>query len=195
MQTTARPQNARSFASARIGRGSHSRRRQHKDIKSEVKEGRFREDLYYRLGVIEIEVPPLRDRKEDIVSLARHLVAKTATRLGMAQLRLDSTALDCLNSHDWPGNVRELENVLERAAVLCRDGVIRPEDLPPGIAQATGSQTRPQAGGDQSLREVGRQHIQPCSNRGGNRTRAKILGIAPPRSGGGSGRGSARPLH
>jgi DNA-binding NtrC family response regulator/predicted hydrocarbon binding protein len=151
-----------------------------KDIKSEVKEGRFREDLYYRLGVIEIEAPPLRDRKEDIVSLARHLVAKTATRLGMAQLRLDSTALDCLNSHDWPGNVRELENVLERAAVLCRDGVIRPEDLPPGIAQATASPLRPQAGGDQSLRAVERQHIQAVlESVGGNRTRAaRILGIS-----------------
>jgi len=151
-----------------------------KDIKRAVKDGRFREDLYYRLGVIEIEVPPLRDRPEDIVSLARHLVVKTATRLGLERLRLDSTALDCLTSYTWPGNVRELENVLERAAVLCKDEVIRPEDLPAGVAQTIASPLPSSAGGDQSLREVERRHIQAVlQSVGGNRTQAaKILGIS-----------------
>ncbi len=151
-----------------------------KDIKRAVKDGRFREDLYYRLGVIEIEVPALRNRREDIVSLARHLVAKTAARLGMDQLRLDSTALDCLNSYNWPGNVRELENVLERAAVLCRDGVIRPEDLPLSIAQTLSAPLHLQSASDQSLREVQRRHIQAVlESVGGSRTRAaKILGIS-----------------
>jgi transcriptional regulator with PAS, ATPase and Fis domain len=156
-----------------------------KDIKREVEEGRFREDLYYRLGVIEIEVPPLRDRPEDIVSLARHLVAKTARRLGLDTLRLDSTALDYLTSYRWPGNVRELENVLERAAVLCKGGVIRPEDLPVSVtgASVTGTGTTPPRfapGGGQSLQEVERRHIQAVlESVGGNRTRAaKILGIS-----------------
>ncbi len=151
-----------------------------KDIKRAVKDGRFREDLYYRLGVIEIEVPALRNRREDIVSLARHLVAKTAARLGMDQLRLDSTALDCLNSYNWPGNVRELENVLERAAVLCRDGVIRPEDLPLGIAQTLSAPLHLQTASDQSLQEVQRRHIQAVlESVGGCRSRAaKILGIS-----------------
>jgi DNA-binding NtrC family response regulator/predicted hydrocarbon binding protein len=151
-----------------------------KDIKRAVKDGRFREDLYYRLGVIEIEVPPLRDRREDIVSLARHLVAKTAARLGIDQLRLDSTALDCLNSHAWPGNVRELENVIERAAVLCKDGVIRPEDLPTEIAQTVAAPLYSPAGNAQSLREVERRHIHAVlESVGGSRTQAaKILGIS-----------------
>ncbi len=151
-----------------------------KDIKRAVKDGRFREDLYYRLGVIEIEVPPLRDRPEDIVSLARHLVAKTATRLGLERLRLDSTALDCLTSYTWPGNVRELENVLERAAVLCKDDVIRPEDLPAGVVQTIAGPLSSPAGGDQSLREVERRHIQAVlQSVGGNRTQAaRILGIS-----------------
>ncbi len=151
-----------------------------KDIKRAVEEGRFREDLYYRLGVIEIEVPPLRNRPEDIVSLARHLVVKTAARLGMDQLRLDSTALDCLTSYAWPGNVRELENVLERAAVLCKDGVIRPEDLPADIVQTIAAGPHSLVGVDQSLQEVERRHIHAVleSVSGSRAQAAKILGIS-----------------
>ena len=151
-----------------------------KDIKRAVKDDRFREDLYYRLGVIEIEVPPLRDRQEDIVSLARHLVTKTATRLGMDRLRLDSTALDCLTSYTWPGNVRELENVLERAAVLCKDDVIRPEDLPAGVVRTIAMPQQSPAGVGQSLREMEQQHITAVlASVGGSRTQAaKILGIS-----------------
>ena len=151
-----------------------------KDIKGAVREGHFREDLYYRLGVIEIDVPPLRDRREDIVSLARHLVAKTAARLGMDTLRLDSTTLDCLISYTWPGNVRELENVLERAAVLCRDGVIRPEDLPAVVVQATVPAQDGPVVSSQSLRDVEQRHIQAVleSVRGNRTQAAKVLGIS-----------------
>ena len=153
-----------------------------KDLKKAVQHGRFREDLYYRLGVIEIEVPPLRERREDIVSLARHLVSKTATRLGMGPLRLDSTTLDCLSSYSWPGNVRELENALERAAVLSKDGVIRPEDLPAGIVRSAAAPPPDQATTDQSLEEVEQRHIQAVlASVAGNRSRAaKILGISQP---------------
>jgi two-component system, NtrC family, response regulator HydG len=149
-----------------------------KDLKLAVQNGEFREDLYYRLGVIEIEVPPLRKRREDIVSLARHLVEKTAARLGIARLRLDATTLDCLSSYAWPGNVRELENAIERAAVFCRDGVIRPENLPAGItrpAPASGP-----LGSGQSLQEVEERHIQAVlESVGGNRRKAaQLLGIS-----------------
>jgi DNA-binding NtrC family response regulator/predicted hydrocarbon binding protein len=152
-----------------------------KDIKLAVANGRFREDLYYRLGVIELEVPPLRQRREDIVSLARHLVAKTAVRLGMTRLRLDATTLDCLSAYAWPGNVRELENALERAAVLCKDGVIRPEDLPTVIVGSAGSAAGERQGGGQTLQEMERQHIQAVlASVSGNRGKAaQVLGISP----------------
>ena len=122
----------------------------------------------------------MRDRPEDVVSLARHLVTKTCSRLGMKQLRLDSTALDCLTSYKWPGNVRELENVLERAAVLCKESVIRPEDLPAAIIQTIQTPLRSPSGVGQSLKEVEQGHIQVVlESVGGNRTQAaKILGIS-----------------
>ncbi len=149
-----------------------------KNLKQAVRSGQFREDLYYRLGVIEIEVPPLRDRPEDIVPLARHLVEKTAARLHIARLRLDSTAIDCLTSYPWPGNVRELENAIERAAVFCKGGVIRPEDLPAGITHH--AQAALPGAVNRSLQEVERQHIQAVLDSvGGHRRRAaEILGIS-----------------
>ncbi|MHB8863343.1 MAG: sigma 54-interacting transcriptional regulator [Pirellulaceae bacterium] len=152
-----------------------------KDLKLAVQDGRFREDLYYRLGVIELEVPPLRKRREDILSLARHLVEKTAVRLGISRLRLDSTTLDCLSDYDWPGNVRELENALERAAVLCKDGIIRPEDLPSGIVRSAYASTGTPCGSGQSLQEVERRQIQAVlESVGGNRRKAaQVLGISP----------------
>ncbi len=160
-----------------------------KDLKRAVQEGQFREDLYYRLGVIEIEVPPLRKRREDIVSLARYLVEKTAARLGFDRLRLDATTLDFLGSYAWPGNVRELENTLERAAVLCKDGVIRPDDLPAGILQSVVAPQEPAAGG-RTLREVERQHIQAVLvSVHGHRGQARgSWGSAPRRSGDDSAR-------
>ncbi|MBM4088347.1 MAG: AAA family ATPase [Planctomycetes bacterium] len=148
------------------------------DLRKAVADGRFREDLFYRLGVIEMVVPPLRERREDLPSLARHLVEKTAARLGMSKLRLDATTLDALTAYAWPGNVRELENSLERAAVLCKDGVIRAEDLPAGITQ---SAVFARCAVGRSLREVEQQHIQAVLDSvGGNRGQAaRILAISP----------------
>lgn len=152
-----------------------------KDLKAAVKNGQFREDLYYRLGVIEIEVPPLRARPEDIISLARHLVERIAVRLHIPRLRLDATTLDHLTAYDWPGNVRELENALERAAVFSKEGVIRPEDLPAVITQREPA-AAPAAAGSRapSLAEVERQHIQAVldSVQGNRRQAARILGIS-----------------
>jgi two-component system, NtrC family, response regulator HydG len=151
-----------------------------KDLQLAVKHGQFREDLYYRLGVIEIEVPPLRKRREDIISLARHLVEKTAARLGIARLRLDATTLDCLSSYAWPGNVRELENAIERAAVFCRDGVIRPENLPASVTRPAPAPSGETPHSGRSLQEVEQQHIQTVLDSvGGNRRKAAhILGIS-----------------
>jgi len=152
-----------------------------RDLAQSIREGTFREDLYYRLAVIEIEVPPLRERKEDILPLARYLVRKLSQKLQLPKLRLDASALDCLQKHSWPGNVRELENAMERAAVLSKDRVIRREDLP-RLAMRTGPPldlADPSVG--RTLAEVEREHIEAVlESTGGNRTHAaKTLGISP----------------
>jgi DNA-binding NtrC family response regulator len=95
-----------------------------------VKRGTFREDLYYRLNVITIEVPPLRERKEDVPLLATHFAEKYSGD-GGAPRRIAPEAMQALLNYDWPGNVRQLENAVERACVTCREGVILPENLPP----------------------------------------------------------------
>ncbi|MBP9826127.1 MAG: sigma 54-interacting transcriptional regulator, partial [Thermoanaerobaculia bacterium] len=101
----------------------------HIDLARAVREGRFREDLYYRLRVVPIDIPPLTRRGEDIEPLARAILARVAARQGRA-LRLSPDALRDLLAHDWPGNVRELENALEYAVAICHGQTILPEDLP-----------------------------------------------------------------
>jgi transcriptional regulator with GAF, ATPase, and Fis domain len=91
-------------------------------LEAEVKAGRFRQDLFYRLSVFPIELPPLRERAEDISLLARHFVEQSARKLGMASARLTASQMKELQSYDWPGNVRELQNVIERAVIRSRDG-------------------------------------------------------------------------
>jgi len=152
-----------------------------RDLMDAVREGKFREDLFYRLRVIQIEVPPLRERREDILHLARRFVERFARALGKPGLRLDATCVDYLQAHRWPGNVRELENAIERAAVLSAGGVIRPHDLPPEIVRSV-SAAEPQADPlTQTLAEVEERHIRAVLERtGGNRTRAaQTLGISP----------------
>jgi DNA-binding NtrC family response regulator len=100
------------------------------DLKQQVKEGKFREDLFYRLNVITIDLPPLRQRKNDIPLLAEHFVEKFARENGRAPLRLTPEALRPLMDYDWPGNVRELENVIERAVVLATGQALTPDLLP-----------------------------------------------------------------
>jgi DNA-binding NtrC family response regulator len=97
-----------------------------------VKQGKFREDLYYRLNVVKIDLPPLRDRPEDIPLLATHFTEKYATP-GTEPRQIAPQAMDLLLHYRWPGNIRELENAIERACVTARDGTIRPEDLPPDV--------------------------------------------------------------
>ncbi|QEL16467.1 sigma-54-dependent transcriptional regulator [Limnoglobus roseus] len=105
----------------------------HQPIEKLVKEGKFREDLYYRLNVIRIEIPPLRERPEDIPVLAEHFLAKFA-RPGQ-NVTITPEAMQVLLKYDWAGNVRQLENAIERACVTARDGVIRPNNLPSDVAR------------------------------------------------------------
>jgi len=101
-----------------------------KRLADEVEAGRFREDLYYRLNVVQLTVPPLRDRIGDVPALSRHLLARIATQPGLRSLGITAEALALLMQHDWPGNVRQLQNALFRAAVLCDGDALTPQDFP-----------------------------------------------------------------
>ncbi len=101
-----------------------------RNLEEEIKAGRFRTDLYYRLKVIAIRVPPLRERTEDIPALANHFISKMARRLGRPDLKLSDSVMDLLKAHAWPGNIREMENILERMATLSASVILKPEDLP-----------------------------------------------------------------
>jgi Nif-specific regulatory protein len=100
------------------------------DLERAMKEGRFRQDLYYRLNVVTLDLPPLRGRKEDIEPLARHFVEKYSAELKRPPKPISPAALEMLTRYDWPGNVRELENAIERAVVLSAGPEIGPKDLP-----------------------------------------------------------------
>jgi transcriptional regulator with PAS, ATPase and Fis domain len=100
-----------------------------RDLAEEVREGRFRDDLYYRLNVIEIRIPPLRERREDIPLLADHFVERIASEMGKDIAGISADALKLLIEYDWPGNVRELENVIERAIVTSHNGTLVASDF------------------------------------------------------------------
>jgi DNA-binding NtrC family response regulator len=102
----------------------------HKNLASEVTRGHFREDLYYRLNVVELRIPPLRERPEDIPLLAEFFLQNITRKNGMARIRLSSEAIATLQQHHWPGNVRELENTIARACALATSSILLPEDLP-----------------------------------------------------------------
>ncbi|HXU79919.1 MAG TPA: sigma-54 dependent transcriptional regulator, partial [Polyangia bacterium] len=101
-----------------------------RDIEASLKNGEFREDLYYRLNVIQVQIPPLRARTDDVLPLAQHFLARSATRAGKALRGFSETANKILLGHHWPGNVRELENVVERAVALSEGPLVREDDLP-----------------------------------------------------------------
>jgi two-component system NtrC family response regulator len=105
-----------------------------KDLKDEVEKGRFREDFFYRLNVVHVHLPPLRERADDIPMLTEHFVNKFAKVLNKPNLQVSMEALRFLVSLPWEGNVRELENIIERAAILCSGDMIRQEDVHPGMS-------------------------------------------------------------
>jgi len=117
-----------------------------KDLEAAVQQGAFREDLYYRLNVFTVYLPPLRERKPDIPLLADHFVEKYAARETKDVRRIATTAIDMLMSYHWPGNVRELENCIERAVLVCEGGVIHGHHLPPTLQTAEVSGTMPRLG-------------------------------------------------
>jgi transcriptional regulator with GAF, ATPase, and Fis domain len=156
----------------------------HVDLEAAIREGRFREDLYYRLSVFPLRLPPLRERLEDLPALAEHLLADVAGRTGRRALRLSDEALEALRAHRWPGNIRELANVLERAAIVT-DGVVGPEDLALGPARAAAVEAAPPEGDPlPTLAEVERAHIERALYRSGGKLygddgAAALLGLKP----------------
>lgn len=150
-----------------------------RELEDMVKQGTFRADLYYRLNVISLELPPLRMRKEDIATLAGHFLRKYATENEKTINDMSRDALRLLERYHWPGNVRELENVVERATLLETSREITPESLPENIRNAPQA---PPVNPDedlQTLEEVGRTYIETVLKKtGGNKARAsEILGI------------------
>jgi DNA-binding NtrC family response regulator len=150
------------------------------DLGKEVAEGRFREDLYYRVNTLVIHIPPLRERPEDIPILARHFLKKHA--IGNVP-ELTDEAMDVLVQYRWPGNVRELRNVMERLTILCSGGKVRPQDLPldlSGARRGNGGGA-PLVGQSISLEEVERAHIAAVLKREAwhQGRAAKTLGISP----------------
>ncbi|MDH3216807.1 MAG: sigma-54 dependent transcriptional regulator [Candidatus Krumholzibacteria bacterium] len=143
------------------------------DLEQLVKEGKFREDFYYRINVFPINLPPLRDRSGDIRLFAQHFLERYAIQIRKKVLRLSPEALSLIMKHDWPGNVRELKNAIERAVVVAGGPEIRPEDLPFDMNKIS----KPR--GESSIAEVERAHILDMLGRTGwNITRtAQILGI------------------
>jgi DNA-binding NtrC family response regulator len=105
-------------------------------LEKKIKDGTFREDLYYRLNVIAIQLPSLRERRDDIPLLVVHFLKDRVTPGTNQPFQLTRQAMEVLSAHDWPGNVRELENAIERAAALCEDHIIQVRDLPPSIVTA-----------------------------------------------------------
>ncbi len=110
-----------------------------RDLSALVKQNRFREDLYYRLAVVTIRIPPLRERREDIPLLVHHFITQMEKRVGRAITGIDSEAMEILLNHDWPGNVRQLENAIEHALVLTQNGAIHPHNLPLDIMKLSTS--------------------------------------------------------
>jgi two-component system response regulator HydG len=153
-----------------------------RDLETEVEERRFREDLYYRINVVRVEVPPLRGRGNDLLLLAQHFIDRAASRSGKSVVGLVSAAAEKLLSYDWPGNVRELENCMERAVALTRYDQVTVEDLPEKVRNYQSSHVVV-ASDDPSellpMQEVERRYIQRVlKSVGGNKTQAaKVLGF------------------
>ena len=153
-----------------------------RDLESEVEQKRFREDLFYRLNVVQIEIPPLRSRGNDVLLLAEHFVRKFSERSGKPVHGLSPEAQSKLVAYDWPGNVRQLENTIERAVALTRGDQIMLDDLPERITRfdgSTGVLTDVDLEHVRTLEQVERRHIeQAVKHAHGNKTRAaKALGI------------------
>jgi NtrC-family two-component system response regulator AlgB len=147
-----------------------------RDLEAEIREGRFREDLFFRLNVLEIVIPPLRERQEDILRLARQFLEFFARTTGRALPEFSKEAEAVLLAYPWPGNIRELRNAIERAVILWPARVIEPRAFPERIAGQAAS--GPRLGGDFTLEELEREHIERILERAPSlEEAARILGI------------------
>jgi len=151
-----------------------------RDLEEEVKRGGFREDLYYRLNVIVVHLPPLRHRLEDVPLLAEHFLGVYAARNGKQMDGIAPEAMGLLSAYYWPGNVRELENVIERAVVLCRGRVLTAQDLPPRVAEEARVESNLTIAVGTPLEEVERRLIRETlrQTKGDKKQAAQLLGIA-----------------
>ncbi len=156
-------------------------------LSDKIKNGNFREDLYYRLAVIPIEMPALRERPDDIPLLVSHFLQKNASQTGTEAKKIDPKAVEMLAKYRWPGNVRELENAVERACALCDDGQIRTTDLPPQVVRHATAPPVEHTGTlpvgqtlDEYIREQERRYIEETIKFNGNSREkaAKMLGIS-----------------
>jgi DNA-binding NtrC family response regulator len=158
-----------------------------KDLAQLVENGEFRKDLYYRIKVMVIELPPLSDRKEDIPILTVYFISKLAREIGKEIRGVNQQALDLIVSYSWPGNVRELKNVMERAMILAKGEFIVPEDLPlelrkdvGGLHSAASDEKWMDRDGFLPLADVERNYIlKVLHEKGGNKSKtARILGVS-----------------
>jgi DNA-binding NtrC family response regulator len=149
-----------------------------RDLAEALKSGQFRQDLFYRINTITVQLPPLRDRREDVALLARHFVEANAA---YGRKRLSAAALAVLEAYAWPGNVRELEHAIERASILAKGEEIQPDDLPPEVTrEASATAAEPAAG---SLEAMERQHIVSTLREvGGHRGKAAALLAVDPKT-------------
>ncbi|MGO8766554.1 MAG: sigma-54 interaction domain-containing protein, partial [Limisphaerales bacterium] len=148
-----------------------------RNLEDEVKNGRFREDLFYRLNVVELSIPPLRERREDILPLASRFIEEFAR----GRARFSETVAACLENYPWPGNIRELRNAMERAVLLSRSELILPEHLPARVREIAGQSAPAATAFDPArLEEIERQAImQALRQHNFNRTEtAKALGVS-----------------
>ena len=161
-----------------------------RDLRDMVAQEQFREDLFFRLNTFEIFLPPLRERKVDMPALARHMLARYASRRGLTQSAITPEALEVLQNHTWPGNIRELANIIERATILAGDGPIIPEHLPtqtpmrgkaqPGAGGAHGGPHFQIPEGNPTLRDIEMRYIQAVLEKhtGNKPAASRELGIS-----------------
>ncbi len=150
-----------------------------RDLPDMIAKGQFREDLFYRLNVFPITIPPLRDRASDVILLADHFIAASAEEMGKEVKRISTPALNMLMAYHWPGNVRELENVIERAVILSDDAVIHGYNLPPSLQTSAETGTTFGCGVEAKIQAVEYEMIvEALKNHNGNTTEAaKELGL------------------
>ena len=152
----------------------------HKNLEEQIKEGLFREDLYYRINVFPIYMPPLRERKDDIMLLADYFLEKTAAENEKDITRISTPAIEMLTRYHWPGNIRELENCIERAVLLCNEDVIRSEHMPPSLQMINKDESVARRSLSEIIENMERELIVDALKKfdGHQRKTAKELGIS-----------------